>query len=173
MSKQVPVYDIGSVSEYRKEDLLVSRFAPYYDTHKNLREAHRHSFYHLVLFTEGLGTHSIDFETFTIQPFQIYFMIPGQVHSWNFEGFVDGYVINFSSDVFNSFLLNPDFIESFSFFRGNASDSVINIPDKAQLKIQTIFEEILMESVDDKGLGLIMVKNLMSKQYFSKERQSN
>ncbi|SKB46249.1 AraC family transcriptional regulator [Daejeonella lutea] len=161
MSKQVPVYDISSVSEFRKEDLLISRFAPYYETHTNLRQAHRHSFYHLVLFTEGKGTHSIDFETFTIQPFQIYFMIPGQVHSWDFEGFVDGYVINFSPEVFNSFLLNPDFIESFNFFRGNASDSVINIPGESRPKIKNLFDEILVESVENKGSEFFMIKILM------------
>lgn len=161
MTNKIPVYDISAVSEFRKDNLLVSRFAPYYETHKNLRHPHRHTFYHLLLFTEGTGTHSIDFETFIIQPFQIYFMVPGQVHSWNFDGFVDGYVINFYSEVFHSFLLNPDFIESFNFFRGNASDSVINIPKRGHLKIKALFEDILQESVESRGFELTMVKALM------------
>ncbi len=161
MTREIPLYDIGAVSEFRKDNILVSRFAPYYEAHQNLRHAHRHSFYHVLLFTKGGGTHSIDFETFAIQPFQIYFMVPGQVHSWNFDGFVEGYVINFSSDVFQSFLLNPDLIESFSFFRGNASDSVINIPAGSQLKIQSLFEDILNESLENKGFESTMVKTLM------------
>ncbi len=161
MAAKIPVYDISSVSEFRTDSLLVSRFARYYETHQNLRHAHRHTFYHLLLVTEGRGTHSIDFETFAVQPFQIYFMIPGQVHSWNFDGFVDGYVINFSAEIFNSFLLNPDFIESFSFFKGNAPDSVINIPEEAHSKIKTLFEDILLESIENKGFELTMVKALM------------
>ena len=161
MANEIPLYDIGSVSEFRKDNILVSRFAPYYDAHQKLKHAHRHSFFHVLLFTQGKGTHSIDFETFNIQSFQIYFMVPGQVHTWNFDGFVDGYVINFSSDVFQSFLLNPDFIESFIFFRGHASDSVINIPPGSQLKIQSLFEDILNESLQNKGFELTMVKALM------------
>lgn len=161
MANEIPVYDIGSVSEFRSDDILVSRFAPYYEAHQNLRHAHRHSFYHVLLFTQGKGTHSIDFETFTIQPFQIYFMAPGQVHSWNLDGFVDGYVINFSHEVFQSFLLKPDFIESFSFFRGNVSDSVINIPEGFHMKIKSLFEDILKENPEKNGMGLTMVKVMM------------
>ncbi len=161
MENEIPVYDIASVSEFRKDNILVSRFSPYYETHKHLRQAHRHNFYHVLLFTQGKGTHSIDFETFTIQPFQIYFMVPGQVHSWKFEGLVDGYIINFSPEIFQSFLLNPDFIGSFSFFRGNVSDSVINIPQDSHQKIQSLFEDILRESREEKGFELAMVKALM------------
>ena len=161
MANEIPVYDISSVSEFRQDNILVSRFAPYYESHENLKQAHRHSFYHVLLFTQGRGTHSIDFETFTIQPFQIYFMVPGQVHSWNFDGFVDGYIINFPTDVFQSFLLDPDFIESFSFFKGNVSDSVINIPQGSQQKIQSLFEDILKESLENKSFELTMVKTLM------------
>ncbi len=161
MANDIPVYDIGSVSEFRQDNILVSRFAPYYESHQNLRQAHRHNFYHVLLFTQGKGTHSIDFETFTVMPFQIYFMIPGQVHSWDFDGFVDGYVINFSPEIFQSFLLKSDFLESFNFFRGNISDSVVNIPQHSQQRIQRLFEDILQESIDNKGFELTMVRALM------------
>jgi AraC family transcriptional activator of pobA len=161
MENEIPVYDIASVSEFRTNNILVSRFSSYYEANQHLQHAHRHSFYHVLLFTQGKGVHSIDFETFEIQPFQIYFMIPGQVHSWNFDGLVDGYIINFSAEVFQSFLLNPDFIDSFTFFRGNVSDSVINIPEGFHQKIRGLFEDILKESMQDGGLALVMVKSLM------------
>ena len=104
---------------------------------------HRHTFYHLVMFTEGSGTHTIDFEQFAVLPFHIYFMIPGQVHSWNFDGPADGYIINFSSSFFQSFLLRPDYLEEFSFFNGVTSESVLDIPEQLQVKIKDLFEEIL------------------------------
>jgi AraC family transcriptional activator of pobA len=103
MKKDIPVYDICTLSEFKQEDILISRFAPYLAQHHKLHLAHKHTFYHLVLFTEGAGTHAIDFQQFAVKPFQIYFMIPGQVHSWNFNGPVDGYVINFSVPFFQSF----------------------------------------------------------------------
>jgi AraC family transcriptional activator of pobA len=78
MKKEIPVYDICTLSEFKQEDILISRFASYLVQHQNLHMAHKHTFYHLVFFTKGGGTHAIDFEQFDVQPFQIYFMIPGQ-----------------------------------------------------------------------------------------------
>jgi AraC family transcriptional regulator, transcriptional activator of pobA len=117
---------------------MIEPFASYLKQHPNLHIAHRHSFYHIVLFTEGAGTHTIDFEQFPVHPGQIYFMIPGQVHSWAFSGKVDGFVINFSVDLFNTFLANRQFLEEFYFFRGIARESVIQLSPYA-LQITTDF----------------------------------
>ena len=59
-----PILDICTLSETRDEDFLVSKFGAYLERHKNLHHAHRHSFYHLVFFTQGAGFHTIDFGSF-------------------------------------------------------------------------------------------------------------
>src|SRR5262249_37030955 len=142
MKKDIPVYDID---HFTKEDIVVARFAPYLETHKNLRLPHKHSFYHLLLFTKGAGSHMIDFKTFPVEPYQMYFMIPGQVHSWDFEGEVDGYVINFSTPFFKAFLLNPEYIEQFPYFSGVSENSVISLPEGLRSKVVSLFEQILQE----------------------------
>ena len=93
-TNHIPVVDICNLTDFRDDDVLISRFAEYLSAHHNLRKAHRHTFYHLLLFTKGGGNHTIDFSSFQVKPYQIYFMVPGQVHSWDFEGEVDGYVVN-------------------------------------------------------------------------------
>ena len=140
---------------------MISRFAPYLTIHQNLRLAHKHSFYHLLLFTEGTGSHAIDFKNFTVRPWQIYFMIPGQVHSWNFEGEVDGYVINFSAPFFQSFLLKPDYLEQFPFFNGVIEEAVVDLPEAVQPGVLKIFEQLVAEGEDSQRLGLDMVKTLL------------
>lgn len=145
MKNEIPVYDICSISKIEHDDIIISRFAPYAANNKNLHTAHKHTFYHLVLFTEGSGTHLIDFESFEVKPNQIYFMIPGQVHSWEFTSKADGYIINFSSSFFQSFLLRPDYLENFSFFSDDVKDAVINISREDISKIILLFEEILKE----------------------------
>lgn len=167
MKKEIPVYDICTLSEFKQEDILISRFAPYLAQHHKLHLAHKHTFYHLVLFTEGAGTHAIDFEQFDVKPYQIYFMIPGQVHSWNFEGPVNGYVINFSVPFFQSFLLKPDYLEQFSFFSGSISDAVINLPEAMQPHIIQLFEQLVQESENSQRLGLDMVRALMLQLFIS------
>jgi len=162
MSKEkIPVYDICSLSKKKDDkqnDLLVERFGAYLDRHEHsLHHAHRHSFYHLVLFTKGSGSHTIDFDQFKVKPYQIYFMIPGQVHSWNFEGEVDGYIVNFSDTLFRSFLLNPNYLERFHFFGGVSEESVCQLRTEVHGKATGIFEEILTETkkINDSEIDLI------------------
>jgi AraC family transcriptional activator of pobA len=161
MLQSTPVYDICTLSDFREDDIIISRFAPYLAHHKNLHAAHRHTFFHLVLFTQGAGSHTIDFESFKVKPYQIYFMIPGQVHSWNFEGFTDGYVINFSGSFFNTFLLNPAYPENFSFFSGDLKDAVIDLPEALYTRITALFEDIIKESESNLAQNADMIRLLM------------
>ncbi|GHB72065.1 helix-turn-helix domain-containing protein [Persicitalea jodogahamensis] len=147
----IPTIDLSRVNEASQPEILVRPFGDYLlQHHKNLDFAHRHSFYHLVMFTKGQGSHTIDFTKFTLQPYQIYFMIPGQVHAWDFMGKVDGYVVNFSESFFQSFLLRADYLEIFPFFRGIAVDGVVDLPVVLGEEAVATFEKLLSLS-DEKG----------------------
>lgn len=161
MNAVIPIYDICTLSHQQKDDVLINRFAPYLKSHRNLHLAHKHSFYHLVYFTKGAGTQTIDFENFPVKPNQIYFMVPGQVHSWAFEGEVDGYIINFSTTFFQSFLLKANYLEDLPFFSGITKDAVIDIPQQLQDKVTNLFEELMAENETINPLALDMVKSLM------------
>jgi len=165
-----PIYDIRTLSDLRDDEILISRFAPYLAHHKILSAAHRHSFYHLVLFTEGAGSHSIDFEKFCLKPYQIYFMVPGQVHSWNFDGFTDGYIINFSGSFFQTFLLNPSYHDSFSFFGDDMRTAVIDLPEQLHQKIVDLFEAIINEAERKEAAATDMIKVLMLQLFITVDR---
>jgi len=156
-----PVFDISQLAEFSKDDILISQFEPYLKIHKNLQQAHKHTFYHLVFFTEGGGSQTIDFQRFEVRPYQIYFMVPGQVHHWAFEGNVDGYVVNFSDKFFQSFLLKPDYLEQFPFFSGNANEAVINLEKDLGLKINELFEKLLIEANETGHSAADMVRLLL------------
>lgn len=172
MKNTFPVYNIGALSGFKQEDILISRFAPYLKVHKNLYLPHRHDFYHMVLFTEGAGSHSIDFTNFSVKPYQVYFMVPGQVHGWDFKGEVDGYVVNFSPAFFQSFLLDPGYLEQFAFFSGEAGSSVIDLPEGLHNGAKQIFEQVIQESADGRTLGTDMVKALLLQFFISVSRLS-
>jgi AraC family transcriptional regulator, transcriptional activator of pobA len=161
MIQSPPVYDICTLSDFKENDIIISRFEAYLKHHKNLSAPHKHSFYHLLLFTQGAGTHTIDFEEFDVKPHQIYFMIPGQVHSWNFKGFADGYIINFSDSFFQSILLNPAYIENFSFFNGNVKDAVINLTLDTYNRASKLFEEIIEEAEGKRVMNADLIRFLM------------
>lgn len=143
----IPVYDICSLSGdgHRNETLIAERFADYLKAHPNLHGAHGHSFYHLVLFTKGGGYHTIDFNRYAVQPGELYFMVPGQVHSWAFEGEMDGYVVNFSEGLFSSFLADSQYLERFPFFSGDAAEQIIMLSGPELQEGRAILEQVVVE----------------------------
>lgn len=147
MPQNIPILDICTLSEFKENDILISRLSDYLNDRNNFHFPHRHSFYHLVLFTKGGGSHTIDFSAFPVKPFQVYCMIPGQVHTWEFKGKMEGYVVNFSTSFFQSFLLRPDYLESFSFFSGIAEDGVLNVSKEIKDSVVSVFEQ-LIKSID-------------------------
>ncbi len=147
MKKEFPLYDICEFPPEKHQDVVVSRFGVYLKNLKKLHFPHRHDFYQLILFTEGGGSHSIDFQNFRIVPFHMYFLSSNQVHGWYFEGNMDGYVVNFSDQFFHSFLLKSDYLEQFPFFfSSNVEDSAMQIGEEMQPEIISILEKILSEN---------------------------
>ena len=160
MAKVIPTYDICTIKPERNSsnELLVNRFAPYLKVHSGLCAAHRHNFYHLIYFTKGSGTHNIDFVNFPVSAGEIYFMSPGQVHSWNFKSEPDGYVINFSENFFRSFLANPTYLDQFTFFLGDAQQCVVFLPLAAQKKVKDLFDKILAAANNTKTTNPDLIK---------------
>jgi AraC family transcriptional activator of pobA len=164
MAKQVlPVYDICNLTgnPHMPGEIMVDRFTHYLETHRDLHFPHKHSFYHLVYFTGGVGKHSIDFVPFAVKPGQIYFMVPGQVHSWNFTGDPEGYIVNFSERFIQSLVTDPRYLERFSFFSGIASEQLINLPKKERENIVDLFEKLLQEQTPGKENAEDMMRALL------------
>lgn len=161
MKANIPVYDICTITkEHYQQDLLAERLGHYLrKNYQRLHTQHGHDFYHLVLFTKGSGSHTIDFTTFPVQPYQIYFMLPGQVHSWMFNPDVDGYVVHFSATFFRAFLLNHDYLDRFPFFSGNSKDQVVHLPVAARKAITDIFDSLL-ENISNHDMVRVLLLQL-------------
>ncbi|RZK54437.1 MAG: helix-turn-helix domain-containing protein, partial [Pedobacter sp.] len=127
----------------------------------------------LVFFTEGSGNQQIDFKKFDVKPGLIYFMIPGQVHSWDFETEPNGYIINFSTDYLSSFLLKPDYLENFPFFSGQPDKQLIELPTAIQEKVISILEDILKEGQNEHPINDDLVKTLLLRLFIEVSRTSD
>jgi AraC family transcriptional activator of pobA len=79
-------------------------------------------------------------------------MIPGQVHSWQFEKDVDGYVLNFSETFISSFLRNDQYAELFPFLEGIAGNAVINLSPAAAKEATALLQAILAEDQQKESL---------------------
>ena len=161
MSNQhLPTYSIHNLKESRfsPKDFMADHFPHYLEEHKDLRFPHKHSFYHLVYFSGGRGGHSIDFIHFPVETGQLYFMIPGQVHSWDFEEQPDGFIVNFSAQYLSDFLAEPRYLEQFTFFSGIAQEQVIVLPESVRPAVQDLLEGIVREGNSAAALKDDMVR---------------
>jgi AraC-like DNA-binding protein len=113
------MHEFGTVSGATQE-VRVNRLE---DRHTPLIPfPHRHDFYHLVVVSSGTGWHEIDFRRFQIQPHQVFFMKPGQVHSWKMDPAVKGFVVEFGSEAIFEDQRNH-----------SLSPSLIKLPDQLDL----------------------------------------
>ena len=146
--EKIPLYRLSHLAAPAPTpgEFMIESFGPYLERHSpDLHHAHRHIFYHLVCFSDGAGSHSIDFLRFPVEAGQIYFMPPGQVHSWNFEGRPEGWVINFSVDYLRAFLLDPGYLDRFTFFGGRAEDSVVRLVEPFRGQVYGLLEQMLRQ----------------------------
>ncbi|MHA4844880.1 AraC family transcriptional regulator [Flavitalea antarctica] len=168
---KIPVYDIRSIERGARHNLMVQRFDSYLEEHyEHLHRPHRHSFFHLVLFTGGSGTHTIDFRNYKVKPFQMYFMAPGQVHSWHFDNNIKGYVVHFEENLFTPFLAHPRYLERFGFLRGNPESVVCNLPEAAHKLMIGLFESLLQETTGETEHHLDMVRIRLLEIFIMAER---
>ncbi len=154
----IPVYDICALADTRhlNTDIIAEQFGHYLDRHPGLKFPHRHSFYHMVYFAGGSGTHSIDFQEFPVTPGQIYFMAPGQVHSWFFDSKPEGYIINFPEALMHSFLREGQYLDQFSFFSGHAADCVVMLREERDAVVQ-----LLQQIVNEVGAGALFSMDMV------------
>lgn len=172
--KKIPVYDICNIDHsIVSRDLLMERFGSYLQKHyTDLHRPHRHSFFHLVLFTEGSGTHTIDFKTYKVKPYRIYFMSPGQVHSWNFTGKTEGYIVHFSDDFFKPFLYDANYLEKFSFFSGFGEEHVRQLTGKEQHTVADLFEKLVDETGAVHPFSTDLIRSLLLQIFMLTERST-
>lgn len=152
-NRSLPVYTIPTLKDtpVKHKELVVDHFAHYLDEHPNLKFPHKHDFYHLVYFSKGSGTHSIDFIEFPVKPGQIYFMIPGQVHEWHFKTKPDGFIVNFSVEYMNLLLANTRYFDQFRFFSGNAQDQVVQLEPDSRKEVEQLLQIITREGAAEKA----------------------
>lgn len=148
VKETIPVYEICNLPgrNLQHSDFIAERFGDFLKIHPNLHLPHGHAFYHLLLFTKGGGYHTIDFNSFPVEIGQVYFMVPGQVHSWSFEGETDGYVINFSETFFQSFFKDNQYLDNFSFLSGETKDQVVKLNSYALREASVLMRQIIEEA---------------------------
>lgn len=116
--------------------------------HSRIEQPHKHNFYAVFVFTQGSGTHEIDFNKYEVKPGSVFFLYPGQTHSWELSHDIEGYLFFHTEDFYEMAYVNNS-IKDFPFFKSNYSDKCIYLSsDKCEM-IQQLFKSLLMESAKE------------------------
>jgi AraC family transcriptional activator of pobA len=147
MSMKMPTYSICNLlgADRCMTEIVVTRLRDFVDSHGDIQFPHRHDFYQIVLFTRGGGRHSIDFQQFEIAPHQVYYMAPGQIHTWEFDANTEGYLVNFNESFFTSICHNPNFVRDFPLFSSISGVSVNTLDLSCCAEVEETFAQMLEE----------------------------
>jgi AraC-like DNA-binding protein len=80
-------------------------------------EPHRHNYFTVIWTLSGSGRHMIDFREHAIQPNQVFFVSPEQVHYISIEKPLTGYLIRFTCEFLETYSIRQDFITNLRLFR--------------------------------------------------------
>lgn len=116
--------------------------------HSRIEKPHKHNFYAVFLFTKGTGIHEIDFHKYEVKPGSVFFLYPGQTHSWELSDDIDGYIFFHTEDFYEMTYVNNS-IKDFPFFESNYSDKCIYLSEDKCRLIEDLFKTLLMESVKE------------------------
>src|SRR6478735_4694350 len=99
---QLPIYQIQDFKAKAQQEhyFYVSDLATHLQEHLFTQKPHKHNFYIILLITQGTGTHTIDFQKYEVRPGLVFFLKPGQVHSWELSEDADGVVVFFTSEFY-------------------------------------------------------------------------
>lgn len=143
--KNYPIYSIQRFNcNDVSSDFYINTFKNHLISHDFVEEPHRHNSYVLVLFTNGSGTHDIDFDTFEIRPGSMFFIQPGQIHHWSLSDDIDGFVVFYSQEMYNLYFRQKT-IEGYPFYSslGNSPEMVLDAGETKgiELYFYMMFEE--------------------------------
>ena len=82
------------------------RMPEFFQQHKGVETdtMHLHGFYEIIWFQKGSGTHYVDFNQYAIAPGTIFFISPGQIHSFDTKHDQEGYVLKICAELFDDFV---------------------------------------------------------------------
>ncbi len=99
---------------------------------------HRHDYYTVIWSHNDGGRHIVDYREYEMNPNDIFFVSPGQVHQVRHTSHADGTVILFTCDFLEQNSISADFVADLNLFSEIADTPPITINDKSAKVLQSL-----------------------------------
>ncbi|MDX6747976.1 helix-turn-helix domain-containing protein [Polaribacter sp. PL03] len=168
---KIPVLKIDQFQESESlNDLYVNSFSNHIELNKELiSKPHSHNFYLCVLFTEGTGKHEIDFNSYQVNPGKVFFLKPGQTHSWKFDTQPEGFIFFHSQEFYEIKFLDHT-LKSFPFYYSNQNPPLLELSKIKMKLLTTKFKEMYLEYLQQNLLKELKIINLINSIYIDLTR---
>lgn len=139
-------------------------------SHKHIEKPHRHDFYVTVIFTKGTGIHEIDFQKYDVSEGSLFFLSPGQVHSWELSPDTDGYIFFFSQPYYEMHYVNQK-LKNFPFFNSPSFPRKLQLESDELVNMIRLFEVIGNEHESKNVMKQGFILSLISQIYIQSVRE--
>ncbi|WP_210150927.1 AraC family transcriptional regulator [Chryseobacterium scophthalmum] len=139
-------------------------------SHKHIEKPHRHDFYVTVIFTKGSGIHEIDFQKYDVSEGSLFFLSPGQVHSWELSPDTDGYIFFFSQPYYEIHYVNQK-LKNFPFFNSPSFSRKLQLESDELINMIRLFEAIGSEHESQNVMKQGFILSLISQIYIQSVRE--
>jgi len=90
--KPIPVRSLKEKDPAASENFVIRDLRAVSDV---VRDVHRHDFFFVLALKKGKGSHTIDFVSYAIRDYSVFFIRPGQVHGLELKTGSVGYIMQF------------------------------------------------------------------------------
>lgn len=139
-------------------------------SHKHIEKPHRHDFYVTVIFTKGTGVHEIDFQKYDVSEGSLFFLSPGQVHSWELSSDTDGYIFFFSQPYYEMHYVNQK-LKNFPFFNSPSFPRKLQLQSDELINMTRLFEDIQNEHQSQNVMKQGFILSVISQIYIQSVRE--
>lgn len=151
---------------------------------------HRHDCFLILMVTDGKGSHTIDNIIYKVKPFALFFLMPGQVHSWEFSEDIKGFAIFFKLDFYTNYIRERHLSNNPLFYHSSSIQNYLQLDPKTEGAIVDLLNIMYWEFINDapnreevlrNGLDIFLVrvsrycncKKLLSSSHSQSKQVSN
>ncbi|GAB2465819.1 AraC family transcriptional regulator [Hymenobacter qilianensis] len=138
----LPVLALAAFPSHQQHLYYIQQLEVHVAQFPHVQEPHAHDFYLLLYVTHGHGTHTIDLITYDLRPGSLFFLMPGQVHSWSLSDDTRGFIL-FFSEAFYLQQFPASRLAAYPFFNPTNEPVVYSVPAEAGLLplLERIYQE--------------------------------
>ena len=122
---------------------------------------HVHTFYEIIWFREGGGTHTVDFKEYPIEKDTLFFLAPGQVHFFDHAVEHKGILIKFCTDFLKEEHTDEDIYIKYNLFNAFDSQPYCIISEDTAQRLLFVLRKLEEEQANENLIGHVdMLRSL-------------